>query len=189
MAPPTDKPASTLRVICDGCAAWSRYTLLIQLYANGEFPMYTPLPDPVICEVIQDNLMRVRAALWSRREPGVVRKIKQVRSDSTGDYWREFDHYLLERARHAGFHPWKMPVKAATFTMQRSAFEAATQVGGRYVHTSKADMHHIWPEAFEGPTVGWNMVPLHPSFHHDRLHPVIDELLRCTADGELIRLI
>lgn len=168
---------------------WSAYVDAIGRYIAGETGG-CPHVDAIMRAVLEENLQCVHSALQRLDPPGVVAKIKLLEKAGTAPLWREWDARLRQHAalRQPGARPLSLPMRATKDAFRRYDAEAMLQAAGRYQHTRNADLHHIWPETLGGPSTGWNLVPLPPIQHHDILHPIIDQIVRKSLDGQRFRL-
>jgi hypothetical protein len=171
-------------------AHWLAYVTCIRRYAEG-FTAGRPNLDPVMREVVLENLREVNRQLLFLQPRGVVTKIKLPCKSPSSTLWREFDRYLKRRAlrRNPGYQPWALPLQATKDAFQRNPVVAFLEHDGKYEHTRNADVHHIWPETLGGPSIGWNLVPLPPFQHHDVLHPVLDHIVRESPEGQRFQLV
>lgn len=176
--------------IIDARGPWLAYVAAIRAYARGA-AQGRPNLDPIMQAVVEGNLGWVRSKLQRLSPQGVVTKIKLPIKATSATLWRAFDNRLLQRAaqHQPGHKPLALPLRATKNAYQRYAAEAFLQAGGKYSRTRNADVHHIWPETLGGPSSGWNLVPLPPFQHHDGLHPILDRIVRQSADGQRFRLL
>lgn len=173
--------------IIDGRKDWSKYTAAIMEYAAGS-THGIPNLDQIMRSVVEENLEAVRQHLLL--QSGVVTK-HHVPKEPTSRLWQEFEKHLRERAlrQKPGYVPMALPLSATKHSFERNRFNAYIDHNGKYQRTFNADVHHIWPETLGGPTTGWNLVSIPPFAHHDMFHPILDQIVRRSEEGQPFRLL
>jgi hypothetical protein len=164
----------------DGVNHWRAYVGVLEAYARKA--------DKVTRGMLQERLVRVHAEL--RKRGGVVTKLSLPRKDPTWKLWQAVESYTKDWLhRHGIVSTLGLPERA--YNMYAGYATPYDPSGDKYLnpHFKTFDVHHIWPEAFGGETVGWNVIPLPKDIHLYRLHPQIDSLLRITKPGTQIKLL
>jgi hypothetical protein len=167
-------------------AAWNLYLMSIQANARSVDGCGVPRIDRILQEVVAENISEVQGRLGMKG--GVVTKLNLWAKTDTATLWRVLDDHMRCRAQRLGrLGDLDVPEKAFY------SYNASGDSKGGYpdwlFRFKKYDVHHIWPEALEGPTEGWNLVALPKDVHLGALHPLLDDAVRRTAVGRRVRLV
>jgi hypothetical protein len=165
---------------------WNQYLWTIQAYARSVDGHGVPRMDRILQEVAAENMAEVQGRLGMKG--GVVVKLDLAFKTDTATLWRALDNRMRLRAARLGrLGALNLPEKSFY------TYDAKGDSSGGYpdwlFRFRKYDVHHIWPEALEGPTEGWNLVALPKDVHLGVLHPILDDIVRRTAAGQRVRLL
>ena len=165
--------------VMDGRGLFSRYLRRIELYGQAN-------EDRFVAEIIGVKLAIVRGRLRALR--GVATKKRLLRKAPTSQLWDAADAFEREYQRRRGkVSLFKLPTKAYYgYSGYEQPYGSDKFLNPRY---RTFDVHHIWPETLEGPTTGWNVMPLPKHLHLFELHKIIAALVRDTQPGQMIRLL
>ena len=194
-------PGGPAKNTVEAMGPWTVYVQAIRQYLAGS-SKGGPLFPEFYRQFVEDGLERVLRNLRLLMPCGVVAKNKASHRPSSDKLWEIFDRYVRRQIVGSKSEPgdyWKLT--KAEFT--RDVFDRYVRADAKYERVGVWEVHHMWPRAIwpdrnstrlpadlrEGPDVGWNMLPVHPLYHHRILHVHIFTIVHSSSVGQTFRLV